>query len=94
MSFPQTEAKTNKNRSQNIIWFNPPLSQNVKTNIGTIILKSIKKRFPNHYRLHKIFNLNTIKLSYSCMSNMSSFIKQHKDNISLSSSNSKEHSCN
>ena len=84
MSYAKTELKTNKNRSQNMIWFNPSLSQNVKTNIGKIFLKLIKKHFQNHHRLHKTFNLNTIKLSYSCISNMSSFIKQHNRNILFS----------
>ena len=93
MSYAQTEVKTNKNRSRTIIWFNPPFSQNVKTNIGKIFSKLVKKHFPNHHRLHKIFNLNTIKLSYSCMSNKTSFIKQHKHILS-SPPNSKEHSCN
>ena len=45
MSYVQTEVKTSKNRSRNIIWFNPPFSQNVKTNIGKIFLKLIKKHF-------------------------------------------------
>ena len=81
MSYAQTEVKTNKNRSRNIIWFNLSFSQNVKTNTGKMSLKSIKKYFPNHHRLHKIFNLNTIKLSNCCMGNMSSFIKQHNRNI-------------
>ena len=36
MSYAQTEMETNKNRSRNIIWFNPPFSQNVKTNVGKI----------------------------------------------------------
>ena len=94
MPCAQTEVKTNKNRSQNMIWFNPSLSQNVKTNIGKIFLKLIKKHFPNHHRLHKIFNLITIKLSYSCMSNMSSFIKQHNRNILFSPPNSEKRSCN
>ena len=94
MSYAQTEAKTNKNRSWNIIWFNPPFSQNVKTNIGKMFLKLIKNYFPNHYRLHKIVNLNTIKLIYSCMSNTSSFIKQHNRIILFSSPNSEERSCN
>ena len=94
MSYAQTEVKTNKNRSRNIIWFNPPFSKNVKTNIGKIFLKLIKKDFPNHHRLHKIFKLNTIKLSYSCMSNMSSFIKQHNRNILFSPPNSEKRSCN
>ena len=41
MSYTQTEVKTNRNRSRNIIWFNPPFSQNVKTNIGKLFLKLI-----------------------------------------------------
>ena len=94
MSYAQIEVKTNKNRSRNIIWFNPPFSQNVKTNIGKIFLKLIEKRFPNHHPLHKIFNLNTIKLTCSCMSNMSSFIKQDNRNILSSSPNNEERSCN
>ena len=94
MSHAQTKVKTNKNRSRNIIWFNPPFSQNVKTNIGKIFLKLTKKHFPNHHRLHKIFNRNTIKLSNSCMSNMSSFIKQHNRNILSSPQNSEKRSCN
>ena len=49
--------------------------------------------FPNH-RLHKIFNLSTIKLSCSCMSNVSSYIKQHNRNILSSSPNCEERSCN
>ena len=93
MLYVQTEVKTNKNRSPKITWFNPPFSQNVKTNIGKIFLKLIKKHFPNHSRLPKIFNLNTIKLSYSCMSNMSSFIEQHNHNILSSSPNTEGRSC-
>ena len=75
MSYAQTEVKNSRNRSRNIIWFNPLFSQNVKTNIGKLFLKLVKKHFPKHHRLHKLFNPNTVKLSYSCMSNMSSFIK-------------------
>ena len=94
VSYAQTEVKTSKNRSWNIIWFNPPFSQNVKTNIGKIFLKLIKKHFPNHHRFHKIFNLNTTKLSCSCMSNMSSSIKQLNCNFLSSSPNSEGRSCN
>ena len=94
MSYAQTGVKTNKNRNRNIICFNPPFNQNVKTNIGKIFLKLIKKHFPNHHRLHKIFNLNTIKLSNSCMRNMSSFMKQHNHNILSSPPNNEERSCN
>ena len=37
MSYAQTEVKNSRNRSRNIIWFNPPFSQNVKTNIGKLL---------------------------------------------------------
>ena len=92
--FHTLKQKWKPTRSRNIIWFNPSFTQNVKTNIGKIFLNLIKKHFPNHHRLHKIFNLNTIKLSYSCMSNMSSFIKQHNRNILFSPPNSEKRSCN
>ena len=94
MSYAQTEVKNSRNRSRNIIWFNPPFSQNVKTNIGKLFLKLVKKHFPKHHRLHKIFNPNTVKLSYSCMNNMSNFIKQHNSNILLSPTKTEERACN
>ena len=94
MSYAQTEVKKSRNRSRNIIWFNPPFSQNVKTNIGKLFLKLVKKHFPKHHRLHKIFNPNTVKLSCSCMSNMSNFIKQHNSNILSSPTKTEERSCN
>ena len=94
MSYAQTEVKNSRNRSRNIIWFNPPFSQNVKTNIGKLFLKLVKKHFPKRHCLHKIFNPNTVKLSYSCMSNMSNFIKQHNSNILSSPTKIEERSCN
>ena len=94
MSYAQTEVKNSRNRSRNIIWFNPPFTQNVKTNIGKMFLKLVKKHFPKHHRLHKIFNPNTVKLSYSCMSNMSNFIKQRNSNILSSPTKTEERSCN
>ena len=90
MSYAQTKVKTSRDRNRNIIWFNPPFSQIVKTNIGKLFLKLVKKHFLKHHRLHKIFNPNTVKLSYSCMSNMSSFIKQHNSNILSSPTKTEE----
>ena len=37
---------TNRNRNQKILWFNPLFSQSIKTNIGKIFIKLIKKHFP------------------------------------------------
>jgi len=35
-----------KNRKRNIVWFNPPFSNNISTNIGNKFLKLLDKHFP------------------------------------------------
>ena len=47
---PKKENNQNKReKKRNIIWFNPPYSKSVKTNIGRIFIKLISKHFlPNH----------------------------------------------
>ena len=64
-----------RNRSRKIIWYNPPYSADVKTNIGKKFLWLLNKHFPRGHRLHKIFNRNTVKISYSCMPNVASVLK-------------------
>ena len=61
---------TKRKRQRNILWFNPPYSKTVKTKIGKIFLQLIKKHLPKEHKFHKIFNRNTMKLSYSCMLNI------------------------
>lgn len=74
---PQRDRK----RLRNVIWFNPPFNSSVETNIGKIFLNLIKKHFPKSNRLHKVFNRNTLKISYSCTPNMSNIVKQHNNKI-------------
>lgn len=53
----------NKKRQRNIIWFNPPFSRNVQTNIGREFLNLIEKCFPPNHKLRKRFNkINLIKI--------------------------------
>ena len=59
-----------KNKKRNIIWFNLPYSKSLKTNIGKFFSKLLNKHFPAGHKLYKIFNKNTLKLSYSCMRNL------------------------
>ena len=48
---PKEDNQNKKKRKRNIIWFNPPYSKSVKTNIRTIFIKLISKSFPpNHKR--------------------------------------------
>ena len=92
LEFEMPQYNTKRNRSRKVMWFDSPFSQNVKTNIGKIFLKLAKQHFPKHHKLNKIFNKNTLKLSYCCMENMSSFIKQHNVNILSAESNEKRSS--
>ena len=76
------------NRSRKIIWYNPPFSKNVKNNIGGNFLKLISRHFPKDNKLNKIFNKNTVKVSYSCMSNMKNLIDNN--NVQYSAANTSE----
>ena len=44
----------NKNSHINIIWFSPPFSKNVITNIAKTFFCLLDKHFPKYNRLHKI----------------------------------------
>ena len=82
-----------RKRSRNILWFNPPFSSNVKTNIGKISLRLLDKDFPKHHKYYKLFN--NVKKSYSCMQNMASLIQNHNTNLLKDpvTSTTKECSC-
>ena len=77
---PNNSNKT-RTRSRNIIWFNPPYSTNVRTNVGRNFLSLVDKHFPSSNPLHKIFNRNSVKVSYSCMNNCKSVISKHNIGI-------------
>ena len=64
------KEKKQKKRNRNITWFNPPYSNNVKTNVGAQFFHILQECFPASHILNKIFNRNTVKLSYSCMPNI------------------------
>ena len=70
-----------RKRKRKIIWFNPPYSKNVKTNIGKIFFKLLHKHFPPSHSSHKTFNKKSVKTSYSCTRNMSSVTSAHNRSI-------------
>ena len=49
-----------KKRKRKIIWYNPPFSLNVKTNVGKVFFKILRKNFPKTNPMSKIFNKNTV----------------------------------
>ena len=78
---PQRPPAQKRNRHRHVIWFNPPFNRNVKTNIGRAFISLIGKCFPPGHKLRKIFNKNTLKLSYSCMPNVKQIIDGHNKAI-------------
>ena len=70
-----------RNRQRKILYFNPPYSSNVKTNIGRKFLKLIDKHFPPENPLSKIFNRNTVKVSYRTTPNLAQTISAHNTKI-------------
>lgn len=81
-STPKPDTPTKKrNRKRNIIWFNPPFSKNISTNIAGNFLRLLRKHFPPRHTLHKIFNKNNTKASYSCTPNVKNIISKHNKKI-------------
>ena len=82
-SITQSSSPTRRNRHRNIIWYNPPFSKNVATNVGRTFLKILDEEFPESHVLHKIFNRNTVKISYCCMPNLKQKIDGHNKSTLL-----------
>ena len=94
-------AQLNNNkrkRRRNILWFNPPFSSNVKTNIGKKFFSILEKHFPRDHKMRKLFNKNTIKLSYSCLPNIKNNISSYSKSLVRKSAETKnshqEKTCN
>ena len=74
--------KQNKRKRKiNFIWFNPPFCTSVKTKISRKFIMLIEKHFNKENPLKKIFNRNTINISYSCMQNIGTIINGHNRKI-------------
>ena len=65
-----TNKKTSRRRKRNILWFNPPYSTSVKTNVGAIFVNLVDKHFPKSKHLSKIINRKNTKVSYRTTSNI------------------------
>ena len=75
------QRKKVRHRDRQVCWFNPPWSANVKTPVGKMFLDLIDRYFPHSHPLHKVFNRNTIKMSYCTCKNLKAHIDGHNRNI-------------
>ena len=74
-------AKQKHQRKRNIMWFKPPFDKNVTSNIGRRFLELFDLHFYVGHPYHRIFNRNTVKVSYCCMPNMGSIISSHNHKV-------------
>ena len=79
-----------KLRKKKVFYFNPPFSNSIKTNIGKEFLKLVSRHFPKSGFYGSIFNRNTIKISYSCMSNLEKELSNHNQKLLQNSNDTTE----
>ena len=90
----QPPAQKKRNRHRNVTWFCPPYSDSVKTPLGKLFLRLLKKHFPFNHPYARIMNKNTIKLSYSCMPNMKNIMKQQNEHLLRADQEEEQRGCN
>ena len=56
-------------------------SLNVTANVGKLSLKHVDCDLPRTHKFRKIFNRNTVKISYCCMENMNSIISPRNKEV-------------
>lgn len=88
---PNTTSE--KQRARNIVWYNPPYNKATATNIGRKFLNIVYNTFTEEHILRKIFNRNTLKVSYACMPNIATTISSHNQKV-LSGAEERQRLCN
>ena len=82
----QDQKKDNSQQcKRKIIWFNPWYNKNFTTKVGKFFLSLIDKHFLPHCKLHKLFNQNNVKISYSFLPNIKSITNAYNRKILIPS---------
>ena len=81
LTYNPDPVRKSKKRCRNITWFNPPYNLDVKTNIAAKFLRMVRRHFPKEHTVNKIFNLNTLKVSYSMTRNIKKYIAKHYNTV-------------
>ena len=89
----QPKQNTKRRRKRNIIWYTPPFNKEVKSNITKMFIQTLEKCFPPGNPLRKIFNKNTVKISYSTTKNVTKIISAHNRKV-LEPMNKQTKPCN
>ena len=74
LTYEEKKKKNRRKSKRKIIYYNPPFNLELKTKIGKRFLEIISEEFTKDNPLRKIFNRNTLKISYSCEKNFKNII--------------------
>ena len=88
------DSENKRRRKRKIIWFNPPFNTTIINKIGKEFLDIINKNFPKNHKYNKIFNRNTLKLSYSCTQNIKGIITNHNNKLINNKPSTTKATCN
>ena len=86
--------QTKKQTTEQHTLVQPPIQQKRQHQYRTQFLALVDKHVPKDHKLRKIFNHNTIKISYSCMNNTKQIIDNHNKRILNSSKHIKDTAAN
>ena len=81
LSFKKPDKKKKKKRKRKIFYYHPPFCKSVQTNFGKVFRRLVERHFTPDHHLYKIFNKNTLKISYSCLPNIKSIIAAHNKKL-------------
>ena len=64
------------------------------TKRGKTFLRLIDEHFPPHHKLHKLFNRNNVRISYSCVPNVKSIVNKYNETVLDPPNDNSERTCN
>ena len=94
LQYNAQESRKTRTRSRKVTWFNPPWNDEVSTNVAKRFLGMIDRHFQKGSALGRHINRNTVKVSYSSMTNMEKIISGQNKKVANMSSRAKIGGCN
>ena len=79
--------KKSRTRYKVAVWFIPPYSLNVQTNVGKEFLSLLDKHFPKGHQCFPFIYRNTVKMSYMGLPNTGKKVTNHNNKVLRSHSN-------
>ena len=76
------------------MYYHPPFCRTVKTKFGRVFRNLVMKHFTPDHKFFKIFNKNTLKISYSCLPNIKSIINSHNRKLTMDDKDRTIEGCN